>query len=122
MTSSLERPLLSVAATAAVLECPVWLVDVLIQRKLLYATPVQHTVDRELHAFTRLEQLDRADLTSGGTGISHEPTGRRYFRYLGSIEAGPHHPCSAFTAGSDGDVVFLEPIAEKRPKIPAARR
>lgn len=56
MTSSLDKPLLSVAATAAVLECPVWLVDVLIDRKLLYAHRVRGTPrvrHRELHAFIR---------------------------------------------------------------------
>jgi hypothetical protein len=56
VTSSLDRPLVSVAGAAAILECPVWLVDVLVSRKLLCATRVQGTPrirHRELHAFIR---------------------------------------------------------------------
>ena len=68
-----------------------------------------------------VEELDRADLAFGRHWVVHEPTGRRYFVYRGSIEGGPHHPVSAYYAAGDGDVVFLERLAEKWSKPPARR-
>ncbi len=55
-TSSLERPLLSPAGAAGLLGCPVWMIDLLVRRKLLYATRVGDTLrirHREIEALRR---------------------------------------------------------------------
>jgi len=55
-TTSTDRPLLSYAGTAQLLDCPVWLVGVLVRARLLYAHRVQGTPRirrRELDAFIR---------------------------------------------------------------------
>ncbi len=57
MTSSLEKPLMSPAGVAAVIETPVWIVDLLIERGILAATRVQGTLrvrHRELEALRRI--------------------------------------------------------------------
>lgn len=56
MTSSVERPLLSVASAAAVLDVPCWVVDLLVNKGALSATRVQGTLrvrHRELEALRR---------------------------------------------------------------------
>lgn len=66
MTSSLERPLLSPAAAAATIGCPVWLIHLLIERRILYSVNVQgfpKIRHRELHAFIRMNTPNLKEAT-----------------------------------------------------------
>jgi hypothetical protein len=68
-----------------------------------------------------LEELERDDLAFVRSWVVHKPTGDQYTVYRGSIDAGPHHPVTAYYATGDGDIVFLERLAANGSKQPARR-
>jgi len=79
------------------------------------ARDAHRRLERERFARTsHLTELKRADLRIGKFGlVTHLPSGDQFSVYRGVIEAGPHHPVTAFYRADD-DNIFLEPVGGGR--------